>query len=100
MICLHCGYCCFMYDVVIISNDLGTRKSITDESNYEIKSCNQRCKHLKGNSPGNFTCAMHDKPWYKNTPCFRHGQYEQRNSKCRLGEFILSDKENQQWFKE
>jgi len=47
------------------------------------------CKHLLGNKPGEYSCALHNKKWYKKTPCFSHGQIEQRNSPCRMGEYIL-----------
>lgn len=47
------------------------------------------CKHLQGDEPGEFSCALHDYPWYKETPCFAHGQIERENSNCRLGEYML-----------
>ena len=50
----------------------------------------ERCKHLVGTTPGKYSCAIHDKKWYKKTPCFRHGQIEMsQDSLCRMGEFIM-----------
>lgn len=50
----------------------------------------ERCKHLLGDTPGQFSCAVHDRPWYKDTPCYHHGQFEAHNSNCRIGEYILT----------
>ena len=47
------------------------------------------CKHLRGTKPGEYSCALHDKKWYKKTPCFSHGQIEAGNTPCRMGEYIL-----------
>lgn len=80
--------------VVIVDNsDLGLEKN-----NLVLKESGKRCKHLKGNEPGKFECAIHNKKWYKRTPCFSHGQIEQSNSNCRMGEYILNG--NQSLIKE
>lgn len=48
------------------------------------------CKHLRGDKPGEYECVIHSYPWYKDTPCFAHGQIEDSpNNPCRLGEFKL-----------
>jgi hypothetical protein len=47
------------------------------------------CKHLKGDKPGEYSCALHDMKWYKKTPCFSHGQIERGNTNCRMGEYVL-----------
>ena len=52
MICLRCGYCCLMYDVVIVSDP---DKPADDENNIEFKQNNQRCKHLVGDKIGEFS---------------------------------------------
>ena len=50
----------------------------------------ERCQHLRGDTPGKFSCAVHDKPWYPDTPCFEYGQIEQSpDDVCRMGEYIL-----------
>jgi len=51
------------------------------------------CKHLEGNKPGEYSCKIHSKSWYKDTPCFSHGQIEKSpNDECRLGRYILDKK--------
>jgi hypothetical protein len=47
------------------------------------------CKHLLGDKPGEHACALHDKPWYSETPCYQHGQIETTDSPCRMGEYQL-----------
>jgi hypothetical protein len=48
------------------------------------------CKHLLGSKPGDYSCAIHGKRWYRKTPCFAHGQIEaSKEDPCRLGEYIL-----------
>lgn len=89
MICLRCGYCCFMYDVVIVSDPNKT----PNEHNIEFKRNNQRCKHLVGNKTGEFFCAIHNKEWYDTTPCFQHTQFERKNSNCRIGQNILQNQD-------
>jgi len=50
----------------------------------------ERCPHLRGNKPGEYLCAVHDRKWYKRTPCFRHGQIERsQDDVCRMGEHIM-----------
>jgi len=89
MKCLRCGYCCKNYAVVIIDDpDKGI-----DENNLICHEGNGvACKHLVENESG-CSCAIHDKPWYKETPCFRHGQIERNaDSPCRMGEYQLKGK--------
>ena len=88
MKCLRCGYCCKVSMVVIIDNPEGP----FNESN--VITCNLLedgpCKHLCGNKPGEYACKIHDKSWYKKTPCFSHGQIESSiTDNCRLGEYFL-----------
>jgi hypothetical protein len=91
MVCLHCGYCCITYDVVIVLKNLGPRKSVEREENIEYKPTNQRCRHITGNVPGEFLCGIHKFPWYKKTPCFNYVQIERKNTNCRMGEFVLKN---------
>ena len=52
------------------------------------------CKHLKGDTPGKFSCGIHDKYWYKETPCARHGQIERiPDTKCRMGDHVMRMRE-------
>lgn len=86
MICLRCGYCCKNYDVIIVDKpELGIV-----ENNLIHKPSGMPCKHLLGDKPGEYSCAIHDFSWYKETPCYSHGQIEQKNSNCRIGEYALN----------
>ena len=88
MNCLRCGYCCIKSAVVIIDNpELGPV-----EGNLICKP-DGPCKHLMGNEPGEYSCAIHDRAWYLETPCFAHGQIENKPSNCRMGAFIINRKE-------
>lgn len=86
MKCLRCGHCCIEYDVIIVDNpDLGVK-----DGNIVHKPSGERCKHLVGGMPGEYSCAIHDKEWYPETPCFRHTQIESSpETPCRVGEWML-----------
>jgi hypothetical protein len=50
----------------------------------------ERCQHLVGDKPGEYSCAVHDEPWYCETPCASHGQIERSpTDECRMGRYIL-----------
>ena len=90
MICLRCGYCCINYPVAILSNP--------DKNNkIEFKSGDITCKHLIGETPGEFSCKIHNNKQYKKTPCYSHAQFERKNSNCRLGEYFLQNKGKYKW---
>jgi hypothetical protein len=78
-----------MLDVVIVSNP---DKNYLKQTNLEYKSNNKKCKHLVGTECGKMLCAIHDKKWFKKTPCAMHTQYETKNSECRIGTHILNEK--------
>jgi len=80
---------------VIIVDD--PDKGIQEDNLIEHLGQNKSCKHLQGNKPGEYSCALHDKSWYNETPCFNHGQIERDiNCECRMGRHILN-KENEEW---
>ena len=86
MRCLRCGHCCKSYMVIIVNDP---EKGV-DPDNFIFHEGGRRCKHLQGKKPGKYSCVLHDYPWYKETPCFKHGQIKQSlNDPCRLGEYIL-----------
>jgi len=90
MICLRSGYCCIQLEVIIVDNpELG----LTYE-NLKTKHTGDKCQHLIGNEAGHYSCAIHNYPWYKETPCYQYTQVEHKNSNCRMGEFILKIKIN------
>jgi hypothetical protein len=53
------------------------------------------CKHLQGEKPGEYSCAVHDKPWYSETCCAKFEQIGKPNAECRMGRYIL-DKMNEE----
>jgi hypothetical protein len=59
------------------------------EDNLVCHEGNGPCKHLQGIKPGEYSCALHDKKWYKKTPCYAHSQIERGNTNCRMGEYVL-----------
>lgn len=92
MICLRCGHCCKRYAVIIVDDP---EKGI-QEDNLILHAGVGACKHLMGDKPGDYSCAIHDKSWYPETPCFSHGQIEQGNTNCRMGEYILEKYHNKE----
>ena len=85
MICLQCGYCCMNLFVTIVDNpELGIV-----EGNFHTYTEPERCKHLRGNKIGEYSCAIHNYPWYKDTPCYDYTQIETANRNCRTGEYQL-----------
>jgi len=88
MKCLRSGYCCIQYDVIILINP---DKGANDENVIHKKS-GEKCPHLIGKGPGDYSCAIHDHPEYLFTPCYQFGQVEQKvTDVCRLGEHVLND---------
>ncbi len=94
MKCLRCGQCCKMHMVVIVDDP---EKGI-EEDNLKVRDGKEPCQHLNGDTLGEYSCAIHDYPWYKKTPCFMHGQIEQdSDDDCRLGRWYLDQEiENEQ----
>jgi hypothetical protein len=89
MKCLRCGHCCKRYAVIIVDNpELG----VDDIDNLvPHMGTGEPCKHLLGDKPGEYACAVHDYPWYTETPCYRHGQIESDpETPCRMGVYVLS----------
>jgi len=88
MICLRCGYCCHKYIVVIVDDP---EKPIS-ENNIDIHEGNGPCKHLRGSKPGEYSCSIHSKSWYKETPCHSHTQIESSpDYECRIGRYIIDN---------
>ena len=85
MRCLRCGSCCVRPTVLIVDDPaLGV-----SGSNLTVSHANERCKHLRGGKAP-YTCAIHDEPWYPETPCASHGQIECGNTYCRAGNYFLN----------
>lgn len=89
MKCLRCGYCCHKYMVIIVDDP---EKGIVESNLIAHEGNGKPCKHLEGNKPGEYSCKIHDKVWYDETPCFKHGQIERYpNDPCRIGKHILDN---------
>lgn len=86
MICLRCGHCCLTSMVVIV---VDPKLGPVDGNLKAINTLEEPCPHLQGSKPGEYSCAIHGKKWYKKTPCFSHGQIERGNQNCRMGEHVL-----------
>lgn len=82
MKCLRCGYCCIHLEVIIVDDP----KLGPVENNLISKHTGERCKHLRGDKPGEHSCVIHNEPWYDETPCAQFTQIEKKNTNCRLGE--------------
>ncbi len=87
MKCLHSGYCCIYLDVIIVDDpELGP---VPD--NLKHKPSGKVCQHLAGLGPGQYSCSVHERPWYKETPCAAFTQVEFEESNCRLGNYVLNN---------
>lgn len=96
MICQRCGKCCCTLMLVTIHPDFVKEKLIIDELPEEafLYVNNEPCPHLKwdGNTA---ICKIHHFDWYKETPCYHHGQIESDiNQPCRIGVWIRKNKIN------
>ena len=75
--------------MVIIVND--PEKGIVSDNLIPHNGNGKPCQHLKEDKKGEYFCAIHNKSWYKETPCFLHGQIEKNsNDVCRMGQYILN----------
>ena len=87
MKCLRCGYCCKQLLVTIVDDP---EKPPTKDNLVVYEGDGSGCKHLRGFEPGKHWCAVHDKEWYKHTPCYRHNQIERNpDEPCRVGKRVL-----------
>ena len=69
-------------DYGVVADD--PEKGLVEENLIVNEGTGEPCKHLTGNGPGNYCCAVHDRDWYSETPCFDHTQIESKNSPCRM----------------
>ena len=95
MKCLRCGYCCTQYFTVIVVDPDKYDPDDPDESNLRgIDLSKERCPHLRGDIPGEYSCAIHHYPWFADTPCGMHTQFERSDSPCRIGTQIMKKGKN------
>ena len=91
MICLRCGYCCKALFVAIADDP--DKGFVPD--NIILYNGDSKCKYLVGDKEGEYSCAVHGKEWYSDTPCFQYTQIEDSpNDKCRIGAAIIDRKKN------
>ena len=87
MKCLRCGHCCMNYAVIIVDNPA---KGIVEGNLILHEGNGTPCKHLTGSKPGEYSCGIHNEPWYNETPCYQFGQIEATpDTPCRVGEYRL-----------
>lgn len=90
MVCLRCGYCCKYPMAIIVDNpELG----IAEDNLIFHEGNGTPCKHLTGDKPGEYGCAVHDRDWYPETPCYDYDQIGEDADVCRMGKHLLTRKE-------
>jgi len=101
MICYRCGYCCVNSLVAVVN----PKYVICDIIDFDIADTfpedflitvdkDNRCPYLEWNEEEDkASCKIHDKKWFKDTPCYRHNSKEEK-SFCRLGQYIMDNKNN------
>jgi hypothetical protein len=69
MICQRSGRCCITSFVVVVVQEKG-------EWRVKSKPPMVRCPNLTILQDGEAYCNVHNEPWYKDTPCYSHGNPE------------------------
>jgi len=65
-------------------------KGIVDDNLMSHKGDGVSCPHLRGNKAGEYSCGIHDRNWYDETPCYDYGQIEASpECHCRTGDFMM-----------
>jgi len=92
MICLRCGYCCIMYDTIIIKpNRVTSDLNLMDDTVYIHKPTGVKCPHLSF-IDGKAYCRIHHFSWFKDSPCDQFTQIGKEDSNCRIGDHMLNEK--------
>lgn len=88
MRCFRCGYCCTTLLAVIVADP--DAPEVFAESNLRgINMLEERCPHLKGDQPGEYSCSIHDRPRFKDTPCADY-QSHWPGQPCRMGNMLVN----------
>jgi hypothetical protein len=85
--CLRCGYCCTKLVAVIVI-DPDAPEVFAKENLRGINMLEERCPHLRGDKPGEYSCAVHDRTWFSETPCAEY-QSHWPTRVCGMGSFSL-----------
>jgi hypothetical protein len=52
----------------------------------------ERCQHLRGDAPGEYSCAVHDREWFSETPCAAY-QSHWPERPCPMGRHLTAHQE-------
>ena len=76
MICLRCGYCCeICLNSVVRPEYIDSITSVDDLEMDMLLPVGKElgpCPYFSWDAEGLAVCAIHDKPWYKETPCYQY----------------------------
>lgn len=89
MKCLRCGHCCLTMLIIVVKDPEKVTTTRPVEDNLLALDGTKKCPHLQGAGPGQYSCAIHEYPWFEETPCGQFTQVERTNSPCRLGTYKL-----------
>lgn len=90
MKCLRCGYCCtHLMAIIVVDPEVGIEPENLKVIGLEAPEKMERCPHLRGDTPGEYSCAVHDREWYKYSDCAAYDQIGEKDSNCRVGERVL-----------
>jgi hypothetical protein len=91
MKCLRCGYCCTsLLAVIVVDPDEGIDPD--NLTTIGMSGEKERCPHLLGDVAGEYSCAVHDREWYPDTPCAAYQSHWPENT-CRMGDFLIAHQE-------
>ena len=96
MKCLRCGYCCTRLCAVIVKNP---DKGISEDNLMMIGMSGEveKCPHLLGDKPGEYSCSIHNRDWYPETPCAQYQSHWPERT-CRMGRALVENEWNGQSF--
>ena len=96
MICQRCGKCCCGFFIGVIHPDFVKEHLNIDKLPKEafLGLSSGPCPHLSWD--GDIAiCKIHHYEWYKQTPCYSHGQVEScKDDLCRTGVWMRKNKIN------
>lgn len=74
---------------VVIDPNIGPAEDNMQPVGYNEESID-RCPWLRGDKPGELSCAVHDRPWYAESPCAAYQSHWPDDRPCTLGEYIVN----------
>lgn len=88
MDCQRSGNCCYTMDVIIMADRPNGLRAV-------MKPGGKLCPHLSHDDDGKASCAVHDRPEYKFSPCWIYGNPDvdpdfgsMRGRPCGVGQMI------------